>query len=173
VRAFALATLGLAAAVGARRARPAEPAGAPTGPTGVRLPGRWFEEPLRLAVHGAAARLARASCASVLDDFRDRTGRPLRARLAELGLDVSAYARVVLFYDGSNEGPCRRPRVYAFTAPSSRVVRACPALGRLAAAEPRRAEAVVIHELLHTLGLEEDPPPSEDITARVERRCVP
>jgi hypothetical protein len=165
--------LGAAGATGARSARSAEPAGSLTSPTGVRLLGRWFEEPVRRAVHGAAARLALPTCAAVLDDFQDRTGRPLRARLEELDLDISAYARVVLFYDGSNEGPCRRPRVYAFTAPNSRVVRACPALGRLAAAEPPRAEAVVIHELLHTLGLEEDPPPSEDITARVERRCLP
>jgi hypothetical protein len=153
-------------------ARSAEPAHSLTAPTGVRLIGRWFEEPVQRAVHGAAARLAQASCAAVLDDFRDRTGRPLRSRLEALDLDVASYARMVLFYDGSNESPCRRPRVYAFTAPNSRVVRACPALGRLAATEPERAEAVVIHELLHTLGLEEDPPSSEEITALVERRCL-
>ena len=80
---------------------------------------------------------------------------------------------MVLFYDGSTTAPCRRPRVYAFTAPGSRVVRACPALGRLAAAAPDEAEAVVIHEVLHTLGLAENPPSSEEITARVERRCRP
>ena len=80
---------------------------------------------------------------------------------------------MVLFYDGSNEGPCRRPRVHAFTAPGSRLVRVCPSLGRLAAAEPERAEALVIHEVLHTLGLEENPPSSEDITAAVEKRCRP
>jgi hypothetical protein len=47
----------------------------------------------------------------------------------------------------------------------------CPSLGRLAAAEPGRAEAIVIHEVLHSLGLGENPPSSEDITAAVERRC--
>jgi hypothetical protein len=80
---------------------------------------------------------------------------------------------MVLFYDGSNEGPCRRPRVHAFTAPGSRVVWVCPSLGRLAAAEPGRAESIVIHEVLHTLGLAENPPTSDDITAAVERRCRP
>ena len=97
----------------------------------------------------------------------------LRDRLGETGLDAPSYARTVLFYDGSNEGPCLRPRVHAFTAPGSRVVRVCPSLGRLAAAEPGRAESIVIHEVLHTLGLAENPPTSDDITAAVERRCRP
>jgi hypothetical protein len=140
---------------------------------GVRLVGRWLEEPVRRCVHGAARRLAEPSCEAVLGDFRDATGRALRDRLEETGLDAPSYARMVLFYDGSNEGPCRRPRVHAFTAPGSRVVRVCPSLGRLAAAEPGRAESIVIHEILHTLGLAENPPNSEDITAAVERRCRP
>jgi hypothetical protein len=49
----------------------------------------------------------------------------------------------------------------------------CPSLGRLAAAEPGRAESIVSHEVLHTLGLAENPPTSDDITAAVERRCRP
>ena len=122
-------------------------------------------------MHGAARRLAEPSCAAVLTDFRDHAGRPLREHLRELDLDAPAYARMVLFYDGSNDSPCRRPRTYAFTAPGSRVVRTCPTLGTLVASEPDEAEAIVIHEILHTLGLEENPPTSEDITAAVVRRC--
>lgn len=138
---------------------------------GVRLVGRWFEEPVRRAVQGAALRLAEPSCAAVLADFRDGHGRRLDDRLAALGMDAPDYARSVFFYDGSNDAPCRRPRVHAFTAPGSRVVRACPSLGWLAIADRERAEAVVIHEVLHTLGLPENPPTSEEITAAVERRC--
>jgi len=138
---------------------------------GVRLRGSWLEGPLRRTVHGAARRLAEPSCAAVLTDFRDHAGRALRDHLRELDLDAPAYARMVLFYDGSNDSPCRRPRTYAFTAPGSRIVRTCPTLGALVASEPREAEAVVIHEILHTLGLEENPPTSEDITAVVVRRC--
>jgi hypothetical protein len=78
---------------------------------------------------------------------------------------------MVLFYDGASDAPCRRPRVYAFTAPGHRVVRVCPTLGALVASAPEQAEAIVIHEVLHTLGLEENPPASADITAAVERRC--
>lgn len=144
----------------------------PSGPAdGVRLAGRWYEEPVRRAVRGASARLGEASCAAVLGAFRDAAGRPLTERLSELGLGASAYARLVLFYDGGSDAPCRRPGTYAFTSPGSRVVRACPALGRLAVAAPGRAEAVVIHEVLHSLGLDDDAPSSDEITAAVERRC--
>jgi hypothetical protein len=135
----------------------------------VRLGGRWFEPAVRRAVHGAARRLADPACAAVLTDFRDRQGRELRANLPLQ--DPSTYVRRVFFYDGSDHTPCRRPGVYAFTAPGSRIVRACPALGWLANTERDRAEAVVIHEVLHTLGLDENPPSSDQITTRVERRC--
>jgi hypothetical protein len=33
------------------------------------------------------------------------------------------------------------------------------------------AEFIVIHELLHTLGLGENPPTPQDITRRVKARC--
>jgi hypothetical protein len=153
---------------------PARPAlAADAQPDGVRLRGRWFEEPVRRAVEGAARRLAGSSCAAVFHDFRDGSGRLLADRLRALDLDAGAYARLVLFYDGSNDAPCRRPQVYAFTSPGSRVVRACPSLGALVVSQPDEAEAVVIHELLHTLGLAHDAPSSAEITARVLRRCGP
>ncbi len=158
---------GRGGAAGADRVLPPDPA------DGVRLAGRWLEEPMRRAVRGASRRLGERSCAAVLDDFRDPAGRPLRERLRELELEAPEYARMVLFYDGSSEEPCRRPRVHAFTAPGSRVVRVCPSLGRLVASAPRTAEAIIIHEVLHTLGLDENPPSSEDITAAVEKRCRP
>ena len=144
-----------------------------TARDGVRLRGRWFEMPVRRAVEGAAELLAHPACAAVLDDFRDGSGRPLRARLAALEVDPATYARMVLFYDGSSEAPCRRPRVNAFTVPGSRIVHACPALGSLVASQPAEAEAVVVHEILHTLGLEENPPSGEEISAAVSRRCGP
>ena len=139
---------------------------------GVRTGGRWYEPALRRAVHGAARRLGDPACARVLTDFRDRHGNPLRDRLQQQDADAAGYVRRVFFYDGSGEAPCRRPGVYAFTAPGSRVVRACPSLGWLASTEGERAEAVVIHEVLHTLGLGDDRPSSEQITAAVERRCA-
>ncbi|HET7292830.1 MAG TPA: hypothetical protein VFM88_10415 [Vicinamibacteria bacterium] len=143
----------------------------PASLDGVRLAGRWFEAPVRRAVRAAADRLADPACARLLASFHDGSGRPLAARLDRLSLDAPSYARTVLFYDGSDERPCRKPRVHAFTVPGSRVVRVCPELGRAALSEPSFAEAVVIHELLHTLGLPESPPTSESITAAVEKHC--
>ena len=35
------------------------------------------------------------------------------------------------------------------------------------------AEVYVIHEMLHTLGLGENPPTSQEITQRVKRQCAP
>jgi hypothetical protein len=32
-------------------------------------------------------------------------------------------------------------------------------------------EIIIIHEVLHTLGLRENPPSSEEITRQVTRRC--
>jgi hypothetical protein len=145
---------------------------APLPDDGVRLGGRWFEEPVRRAVQGAGQRLSDPACAAVLGDFRDGSGRTLDGRLAALSLAPADYARLVLFYDGSNDAPCRRPRVYAFTAPGSRIVRACPRLGALAVSRPDEAEAVVIHEMLHTLGLGDDRGSSPWITAAVESRCL-
>jgi hypothetical protein len=169
--ACALGVAMLVAVPGSTRAsRPATPANA-LETDGVRLQGSWLEDPVRRAVHAAARRLAEPSCAAVLSDFRDHADRPLRDHLRELDLDASTYARMVLFYDGSNDSPCRRPRTYAFTAPGSRLVRTCANLGALESSAPAEAEAVVIHEILHTLGLEENPPTSEDITAQVVRRC--
>jgi hypothetical protein len=37
--------------------------------------------------------------------------------------------------------------------------------------DTRYAGAVVIHEILHTLGLSENPPSSKEITDRVLARC--
>jgi len=149
-------------------AKPAPPA------DGVRLAAAWFSRPVRAAVRGAAGRLADPGCAAVLDDFGDSEGRPLRRRLAAIGVDAAAYTRRVLFYDGSNEPQCRRRRgLLAYTAPGFRFVRVCPPLAALGAADPKAAEIVIIHEVLHTLGLAENPPSSDEITARVLARCGP
>jgi len=139
---------------------------------GVRLGESFGASMLRRAVRGAAGRLADSSCAAVLDEFRDEEGRPLRERLRALSLDAPEYALQVLFYDGANDPPCRRNhRLQAHTMPGSRVVRICPSLLTLALTDPDRAEAVVIHEVLHTLGLGENPPSEREITAGVLRRC--
>jgi hypothetical protein len=153
-------------------ARPAERPPVP-GADGVRLRSPRMAASLRRAVRGAARHLAEPACAALLGDFEDASGRPLRERLDTLGIDPSDWTRRVLFYDGTDERRCRRDsRLLAFTAPGSHVVRVCRGLVDLARVDPDRAEVVVIHEVLHTLGLGEDPPSSLEITARVRSRCA-
>jgi hypothetical protein len=58
-----------------------------------------------------------------------------------------------------------------FAAPGSRVVFVCPQFREEQWQKPLRAEALLIHETLHTLGLSENPPSSNAITKQVIARC--
>jgi len=116
-------------------------------------------------------RLARVDCADVLNAFSDRAGRPLAERLRELAVDRQTYLTMLVFIDGSREEPCMKGS-FAFTTPGSRVVRICvDELKRTWLASPEYAASRVIHEMLHTLGLGEDPPSSAEITRRVLAGC--
>ncbi len=127
---------------------------------------------LRRAVLGARRRLADPSCRQVLTDFSDASGRPLAGALADLGLTPAEYLSFVIFYDGTFKSRCASGEVLAGTTPGSRVVWVCARSFRVAEArDARLAEALVIHEVLHTLGLGENPPTSTDITQTVRRRC--
>jgi len=136
----------------------------------VRVRGPWLET-AREAWRSATERLERPACARVLSDFRDAEGRTLQENLDALGLSAPEYMGRVFFYDGRHRRGCLPSRVMAVTAPGSRVVYLCPQFLARAARERELAEAVLIHEVLHTLGLGEDPPSSQAITARVRERC--
>lgn len=124
------------------------------------------------AVQAAAKRLADDRCQQVFSDFADGSGRPLRDRLDEMGLTGVSYLGVVRFNDGSGQSLCSRPGVLAATKPGSRVVFVCGReFQRGYERNPAHAEAVIIHETLHSLGLGENPPTSSEITARVMERC--
>jgi hypothetical protein len=84
---------------------------------------------------------------------------------------MSAYISHLYLVNGVLEGGCTNPATIAFTAALSRVIHIYSA--RLTALFARRAlaEALLIHEILHTLGLGENPPTSADITKRVAARC--
>jgi len=127
---------------------------------------------VRLAVLGAQRRLREPECRAVLSDFGEFAGGGLESRLASTGLDASGWLSLIVFVDGIGQERCRRDDVVFVTAPGSRVVFACAARVRaLAASRPERVEALVIHEMLHTLGLGENPPSSREITERVNARC--
>jgi hypothetical protein len=137
-----------------------------------RLAGVADTETLRRAVSGAAARLHGPSCQKLLTEFEDEEGRPLADRLSSLGKSADRYLDEVVFVDGASVAKCHRREVLAVTTPGARVVHVCAAQFVTAALQdPTLAQAIVIHEMLHTLGLGENPPTSRDITSRVLQAC--
>ena len=125
---------------------------------------------VRRAVEDARSRLREPACLAVLEDF----DTDLDERLAASGLAADQWLDRLVFADGIGQAACRRSGVLFATAAGSRVVFACAQrFALLAGSDPDLAAALVIHEMLHTLGLPEAPPTSGEITARVRRRCGP
>ena len=140
----------------------------------VHLSDGWAQARLAQAVAGAQARLMRPECLRVVADFQDSQGQSLLERLNATGMTAPEYLeKKVWFVDGDDTPRCRRsPRVAAFTAPGHHVVKICSArFSRAFERQPVAAEMLVIHEMLHTLGLGEKPPSSAMITATVTKRC--
>jgi hypothetical protein len=125
------------------------------------------------ALQGAHRRLADPGCQAVFSDFTEPSGRTLQEVLDERGETGQSNLRRLWFYDGAEARGCRVPGVLAFTLPGSHVIRVCNRWFREAfATNPSKVEAVIIHESLHSLGLGENPPRSQEITARVMERCM-
>jgi hypothetical protein len=124
------------------------------------------------AVDGAAARLSRPSCQDVLADFADESGQSLRTRLLARGNSLAEAFSALRFVDNHSSPQCNADTTLAFTQTGSLVVHVC---GRQFVKRSMRnrmtVEVIVIHEFLHTLGLGENPPTSEAITAQVALRC--
>ena len=140
---------------------------------GVRVSDPSAARALRHALGDASHRLLNSECQSVIDEFHDTAGQPLRTRLATLDVGVREYLGWIQFLDGSTP-PCGNGRTLLYTSPGSRVVRAClVALERAGWQGADHLAVTVIHEMLHTLGLGENPPSSEEITDRVRQRCRP
>ncbi len=124
------------------------------------------------AVADAAARLDTMPCALVLTDFVDtRTGRTLAENLALTGRTASEHVLSRLFRRPSSVRPFGGRRVFAYTSPSSPVVFLCRDDLLRVQNQTRLVTAVVLHEILHTLGLQEDSPSSAAVTERVLARC--
>jgi hypothetical protein len=144
----------------------------PVVTSGVRMAGGETSNAVRRAVRGARQRLENPACLAVLAEFQDQAGRSLESVLAEKALTAQEHFDQVLFYDGSDQRVCATPTIAAVTLFGSRVVVVCPAqFRRLAKQDSREAEFVVIHEVLHTLGLPENPPTPAQIRQRIVARC--
>jgi hypothetical protein len=148
------------------------PAAGAAVPDNRTLP-RFAAHQLEIARAGAMRRLRSPECRKLLTDFTDGRGRPLTDALAAFELHPDAYLARVAFLDGSHRRRCASGQALLFTTPGLPRVMVCPAFLRTTRDSRVLAEAHVIHEMLHTLGLGEDPPTSEAITRRVLLRCAP
>lgn len=123
------------------------------------------------ALEGAARTLGQAECQALLDEFSDGSGRPLRTALEAFGVSAPEYLNQVFFYDAPPSS-CRTSEL-AVTKPGSRAILVCGSrFARQMSRGSRHAEAILIHEALHSLGLGENPPSSDYITERVRARCA-
>ena len=135
----------------------------------------WDRGAVERAREGAVKRLAQPECQKLFDDFTDAQGRSLRQNLEEWTPSPAEYVGLVPFLDGSAQPGCRNSKVALSTSPGVRRVFVCKAFADYQLHQPGVAESMVIHEILHTLGLGEAPqhgaPTSIEITQRVEARC--
>jgi hypothetical protein len=139
--------------------------------TRVHIPDPVAAHQMRQALDKAWTLLGSPRCSAIAADFLDRDGRPLSDRLDALEVDAQTYLTFVIFVDATRETPCTTGRL-AFTVPGARIVRVCSGeLKRIWPLQALHIAAAMIHEMLHTLGLGENPPSSEEITRRVLARC--
>jgi hypothetical protein len=124
---------------------------------------------LKWARGRARERLGRPECLAVLTDFKTVTGQRLDEVLRASGRTAQEQLDLLVFESGLGRSLCDRRVSVAFTQIHSPVVAICLRPFTLL----RRAEqdAVLIHEMLHSLGLGENPPESVAITAQVLKRC--
>jgi hypothetical protein len=128
---------------------------------------------VEFAREGAMRRLLVPACQALLDEFRDAEGRPLAAKLADFGVSADRYLAMVPFLDGTGRPLCKGGQSQLLTARGVARVLVCKPFLQTVDRERVTAEVYVIHEMLHTLGLGENPPSSQEITQRVKRRCAP
>jgi hypothetical protein len=124
-----------------------------------------------MALHGAYRKLGKPACQQVLDDFQDSEGRTLRENLEPLGIEAAEYLSLLTYREGRDlaSGRCRKGGVAAVTHPGDRVVFVC--IASFGEQPQGIRENTLIHEMLHSLGLGENPPSSSEINGQVLRRC--
>lgn len=131
--------------------------------------------PARFALNKATSeamhRLDRSECRKVLSDFHDASGRTIQIRLDLLEETPRGYLTRIAFREALDRR-CQNSAKLAFTAVESREVFICGTqFWQTYRNNPSHVEALVIHEMMHTLGVGENPPSSLEITAGVLSRC--
>lgn len=123
------------------------------------------------AVWEAVQRLECPECGKVLSDFRDAAGRTIRARLDFMGETPRSYLTRITFREALDRR-CQDSARLAFTYVGSGEVFICGTqFWQEYQNNPSHVAALIIHEMMHTLGLAENPPSSMEINTRVLKRC--
>jgi hypothetical protein len=121
------------------------------------------------AAGDAMRRLREPGCQRLFEEFADAEGRPLRERLG--GSTPDAYLARLVLREGEipvGSGRCASAGAAAFTAGGAAVFICGRSFRKLS---PGARANALIHEMLHTLGVRENPPSSAEITRRVTERC--
>ncbi len=158
--AAALTLFALVAAPGALQAQ-----------TRVRPLGRYEARLVDMAREGAMRRLQSAECRQVFTDFKDPQGRTPLENLSAFAVEPHEYVAQVPFLDGRDRPLCQRGQSHLLSTRGTARVLVCEPFLETVNRERDMAEFYVIHEILHTLGLDENPPTSQEITQQVKRRC--
>jgi len=136
---------------------------------------RWARLAVHSAIEGSFRRLASPACGQIFTDFTDGNGRTLQENLDATGQTAQDYLGLLRYADGAGQAPCRRAGILAFTSPGLRIVYVCGAFRKkfltLRLSERQDLEVALLHEVLHTLGLRENPPTPDQITDQVRFRC--
>jgi hypothetical protein len=145
---------------------------AESGWPNIQIADPYTRDAARRALGGASVWLTRPQCQSLFAEFKDERQRPLTDKLGELETDPEGYLRMALFLDGAQFPTCKRHGILAFTARGSRVIYLCGRdFERAWRRDRREVQATIIHELLHSVGLGENPPAARHISDRVQRLC--
>jgi hypothetical protein len=139
----------------------------------VMIPNVTTRHAVARAIDGAMRRLEGAQCQSLLDEFSDASGAPLRTVLSQANVTPVEFLSRLRFAEGNATRQCQRTDgLVAFTMPGNRVIFICSSMFDLTFRDQMRAaQMIIIHEMLHAVGLGENPPTSGEITARVTKRC--
>lgn len=136
---------------------------------------RWARLAVHSAIGGAFRRLASPACRQIFTDFTDGSGRRLQENLDGTGRTAQDYLGLLRYADGEGQEPCARAGSLAFTAPGLRIIYVCGTFrGKFLSMQRglrQELEVALLHEVLHTLGLGENPPAPGQITDQVRRRC--
>jgi len=127
---------------------------------------------VRRTLEAVSKRLTAVKCRKIFADYRMASGLTLEDSLRAQDQSAATHLATIVFHDGSDLHRCANPNIVALAIPGKPEVHLCVAqFGKLQTSDPISAEAVIIHEQLHTLGLGENPPASREITQRVLAAC--